>query len=556
MNTHLESTASIKYLSILFFLSGITLTIALSVKPMPVAFYAIELVACSILWGMIAFKYRIIEKVLKSTSKIGVLLSILLSIAFVVEQYNGLVANIERLEVLHIQANSSLAPYASYITAFWSYKLFFLVPVFAFSAYSLCCLLICVYSGVKDPILSFFKNLETHERIFLITVSLLAATAILIVFHATNAFYMPFSEGREINFDVIYTSDAGILLRRDAYINPASGENDLRQPLFGIFAMPFGLLAKLISYIILSPSSYPLISNILQVTLLIISLILFSRMLEVSKTSKIYFLITATACFPFLLFSLNMEQYIFAVFWTTLLLYNSYKTRQVSIPLSVAAAGSILTSCVLVPFLLILNKEVKNGMRKCIKMSVLFLGIFICGGMINVIYRTKTLFTEYFKYTEADHGFIGKCHQFTGFISSCFFAPCSEVVSTTYTSYQLCASHSFNVIGITILALCIVSVLLHRDRYIAKISGYWIGFAFLLICVLGWGTSENGTILYSLYFYWAFLIPITLLIEKAFTKTKFIGHLLFCILIASLISLNIKGGFDLINFGITYYPVV
>lgn len=63
---------------------------------------------------------------------------------------------------------------------------------------------------------------------------------------------------------------------------------------------------------------YRIIDKTIKMVLLLLSSILLSQMLETGRTSKIYFLLLSVITFPFMLFSLNMELYIFAVFWAIL----------------------------------------------------------------------------------------------------------------------------------------------------------------------------------------------------------------------------------------------
>jgi hypothetical protein len=370
-------------------------------------------------------------------------------------------------------------------------------------------------------------------------------------------FYQPFRNGTHIPFDAIYTFDTGSILERNTYANPAAPQNDLRQPLFGIFAMPFGLSAKLVSYIIPSACSYPVSINILQIILLFISMILLSRMLEAGKTTGIYFLLISEVTFPFMLFALNMEQYIFSVFWAVLLIYNSYTTRKVNSFLSVAATGSLLTSVLLIPPLMALNKEFGAIIKKGWKIFVSFIAVFICGGMICIMYKFNWMLTHYETFIASDTGFAGKFRQFTHFIEYCFLAPCSQVVSDgEKISCQICANGSYSITGMIILGLSVLSGILFRRRYMARISLYWTGFAFTLICIFGWGTAEDGTFLYSLYFFWAIAALLALLMDKILSGTRYVKHLVFCLLILFLMIYNIKHMLDVINFGIIYYPVM
>ena len=74
---------------------------------------------------------------------------------------------------------------------------------------------------------------------------------------------------------------------------------------------------------------------------------------------------------------------------------------------------------------------------------------------------------------------------------------------------------------------------------------------------LGWGTKENGLILYALYFGWAFLVLLFQLIEKVESKLniKFLVPVVTMIAVAALLTINIPAIIEMVNFAITYYPV-
>jgi hypothetical protein len=541
----------------LFFLSVITLTLVLSIRPMPVAFYLAEFVLCSIIWGLVAFNYRLIDKALESKNKTGTLLSILLSAAFIPTHYHSLNFLILKFERENTGIPAHLEPYVSF---FLSYKMAILIPIILFASISLCFIFIYLWGRLRKPVIDFFRNLERFEKVFLKAGGVIFAIITIVLFNLTNVFYLPSADADEtvIPFDVVYTTATGVALTRDCYVNPAAPENDLRQPLFGIFAMPFGLLAKCISFVLPMANAYPVIMNIIQILLLLVSFILLGRMLEVSKVSGIYFLLIIVSAFPFMLFALNMEQYVFAFFWTILLVYNSYKTRSTGVLLPIAATGSIVTSATLILPLMFMNKE-SDIVKKCCKILVLFLAVFVCGGIINIIYKFNILITSYGGFMAPENGLTGKMQQFTHFIPSCFLAPPSQIINYGgHISYQLYANNSYNMAGIILLGFSVLSGFLFRRKYIAKISVGWVGFAFALIGLFGWGTAENGTILYSLYIFWAFIVLLMLLIDKflTLTKTKSIFHIVYCLLFLALMIYNVKHMFDIINFGITHYPVL
>jgi hypothetical protein len=82
-----------------------------------------------------------------------------------------------------------------------------------------------------------------------------------------------------------------------------------------------------------------------------------------------------------------------------------------------------------------------------------------------------------------------------------------------------------------------------------------MALSFLVLCLVGWGTAENGLILYSLYFGWAYFCLAFLAVEKLFTAWPFGRNAVLSLAIAALAYVNIPGIVDLIQFGIQYYPV-
>jgi hypothetical protein len=553
MEKNLKISGANRFLPSVFFLSGITLTLLWSARPVPAVYYAAEFVLCSIIWWLAAFKYGVVEKALANGSRTGIAVSIILSVAFVPARYESLNFLIDKFENENI---SSLASYEPYISLFLSNRALIIAPVMIFAAISLCFVFIGLSGRLQNTLIKFFRELAPHEKVFLYAGSAVFAAVTIALFTRTNVFYLPSVNGGDpVLFDVIYTSDTGAIVSRDCYTNPTAPENDLRQPLFGIFALPFGLAAKAVSFLFPYACSYPVAINIIQVFLLFVSVILLGRMLEVGKTSKTGFLLMSVATFPFMLFALNMEQYVFAVFWMTVLIYNSYMTRRVNSVLSVAATGSLLTSAVLIPPLMAFNRELRMIVKKGWKILLLFLSVFICGGMMEVIYKLKHLLASYGEFAGQDIAFIERLGRFTRFVSSCFVAPCGQAISAgEYMAYRPCMENSFSMAGIALLTLSICSGFLSRHKYIAKISLYWVAFAVILICLSGWGMRENGTVLYSLYFSWAFAVLLTLLIDRIPSGT--VKQIIFCILTGALLFFNIRCMIDIAGFGIAHYPAV
>lgn len=152
-------------------------------------------------------------------------------------------------------------------------------------------------------------------------------------------------------------------------------------------------------------------------------------------------------------------------------------------------------------------------------------------------------------------GIYNKIYQFTNFISGIFFANPGHVIQyMNFKAYRLFNYTSINIIGVIILILCIISFILNRKNKINLISLLWIIFSFIILFIIGWGTTENGLILYSLYFGWAYIILIFNLFRKIEDK-KVIFNILFIILIIIMICINFKELFKIIDFAKKFYWV-
>ena len=128
-----------------------------------------------------------------------------------------------------------------------------------------------------------------------------------------------------------------------------------------------------------------------------------------------------------------------------------------------------------------------------------------------------------------------------------------------FYSFQLSKSgmYHFSVPGGVLLGLCLASLTLNRKKISARLAGAWIGFSVLLLLVIGWGSPENGMVLYSLYFSWAFFVLLFLLMdwiaEKG--KMKLLVPAVSCVAAAALIVCNYHGMADLLAFATRYYPM-
>ena len=111
--------------------------------------------------------------------------------------------------------------------------------------------------------------------------------------------------------------------------------------------------------------------------------------------------------------------------------------------------------------------------------------------------------------------------------------------------------------GVAILLLVIVSAILNRDKMSSLLAAGWAAFSIVILLILGWGTKENGLILYALYFGWAFLLLLFQLVEKISDKLnmKFLVPVFSIGCAAALAAVNIPAVVEMVNFAIAYFPV-
>ena len=147
--------------------------------------------------------------------------------------------------------------------------------------------------------------------------------------------------------------------------------------------------------------------------------------------------------------------------------------------------------------------------------------------------------------------------QFFAFVAACFARPAAAVDTMTYahTSYQLLPVTEMQWLGLALFALAAVSTVLHwRDRSL-RVCSLWAAFSVLLLLVVGWGAAENGMVLYTLYFSWAYAALLYALLTRVFRQNNALRNAVAAAILCLLVVVNFFGMLDLIRFAIQYYPV-
>ena len=402
-------------------------------------------------------------------------------------------------------------------------------------------------------VIKFIKSLDKVEKTFVIASTIAAIIGAYILIDKTTAFAYPMINGtRFIPYDVIYTLDSTM----DAFNNISSFANDIRNPLFGIIALPFSVIALFISDILpFGRTGFTFVTALtaVQVVTVAFTIILLTRLLKIEGKNKIYFYALCLSTLPFLLFSLFIEQYVVSVFFLILFIYVYVETKTETNYLYVASTGSILTSGVLFP-LISKAKSIKQWFVNVFDCFMVFVTVTIVGGQLPQVFKAvdtlKKLLGSFSGHITPDE----KLFRFTYFLKDMFFATPGRVVELKdFPSYQSIIPTHINIIGIALLLICLVSVYLNRKNKFALIAGAWVVFSVVLLYFVGWGAPENGYILYSYYFSWAYLSLYYLYFKKVFeNKPKlFKGTIITTIIIMLIVNLPVF--YQILSFAVTYY---
>lgn len=374
-------------------------------------------------------------------------------------------------------------------------------------------------------------------------------------FLQTRAFY-----STKYYYDIIYTSDSNYLFRSNTYLTLLNPENDLRQPLFAVFSAPFTGLPYFIARLLhVSVPLQAVLVNMAQVLMLLTANFMLAKAMKLKSTGRICFMLVSSSTYTFLLFVLMMEQYITAYFWLILCIYLLSEKRKLERLAFWGAGGSLLTSMILLPLMSDKNpfRNLKAWIGDLIQYGlefILVLGIF---ARFDVIYSVFSKITALNSFAGGSLTFGEKFQQYTVFIANCFFAPDAGINPNMngITSWQLNPVTALSAAGLIILILVAVSAFLNR-KVISRLSDGWILYSALLLVIVGWGTKENGLILYSLYFGWPFLVLLFQLAERIgkMLKLKYFVPIISLCCTFCLLYVNIPAILQMIDFGIAYFP--
>lgn len=402
-----------------------------------------------------------------------------------------------------------------------------------------------------------FSEIKTAE--WIVYGFLLIASIVFMVasFTQSQAFY-----GTELSYDIIYTSDSPSLVKGNVYLALTHPENDLRQPLFAVFAAPLVGIPYLLARVIgASATVQAILVNSAQILMLFAANFMLAKMLKLNPVKRICFMLLTSCTYTQLLFTLMMEQYIVAYFWLIFCIYLIAEKQQLERIALWGAGGTLLTSMILLPFMSTKSpiKDFRSWFMDMVKNGLEFVALMLVFCRFDVIFNLMAKITQLSGFTGKAVTFADKIYQYTKFISSCFIAPNAGVNTTAFDHifWQLNPATGISFAGILMLVLVVISAVWNRDKKSSLLAAGWVVFSVIMLLGLGWGTKENGLILYALYFGWAFLVLLFQLVEKIESKLniKFLIPVVTMVAVIALLVINIPAILEMVNFAITYYPV-
>ena len=408
-----------------------------------------------------------------------------------------------------------------------------------------------------DLAVRLWRSSDFTERMFFLSAGILFGMMIVFTYLCTQAFYGADINGHRYDFDLIYSADSGYLVRTDVFRNVGADQNDLRQPLFGLFAMPFAQAAWIVSKVLFFlPVGYITIWQIMQMLMFLTSVVLISRMMELKGIEKALFLCLFSVSYPMLIFVLTAEQYLVAMFYFVLLLYLGREERGKQVAF-VGAAGCLMTSGLWFP-LITWDRDIKKFFMKSLRLLGVFLVVLVLSGRLTTYLDMPSYaagFAPYIGYTVAP---IEKLLQYVNFVGACLVAPPSGIDNTMYShvSWQMLPVTGLSPVGLIVIALTIGGFLVSRKERFSRWCAVWAGFSFLLLGLVGWGTVDNGLMLYTLYFGWAIICLVFRFIDRALHRFRPAKLAVLTAVILAMVVWNILALRNVLIFATQFFPTL
>lgn len=358
------------------------------------------------------------------------------------------------------------------------------------------------------------RSFSKAEKITAAVLGLLAAVFVVYEFTRAPMLYH-FDIDKDGVHGCVYTGDTSFLVQTGAWTSLLNRENDIRHTLYPVFSAPLYGPSVFAAHLIPNKTAQGVIFALTNAAVLLASFLLLANILP--RKERVFFLLFLAGGYASLLFCVMLEQYQTALFWTALFLHETIKRGRSSAALFIGSAGTLSLNAAFFPFLLI------NGKKFELKTAFDYFKKALFGSLLLLCLTANLRTIAQIGYVDAFSNpsvtSKSQLHQFVSFAASCFRAPVGQVTDVEGSGVKVwtqAAVTDFDRFGLAVLGLCLLGFALNAKDRLAAVSIYWVFISFLLIAVIGWGCSENGMVLYTLCFAWAYAFLIHLLLRKLF----------------------------------------
>jgi len=420
-------------------------------------------------------------------------------------------------------------------------------------------------STIKKPINIFYNELDKIERFYFFISSIIFVILITFVYSFTNIFYLPNFNNELISCDVVLQSDTGGIVSGDEFSLIKGNGFDIKQPLFGLFSLPFGLLSKLVSYLLFFiPNSYYIALGFTQGVLMIINAILLVKLLNLNNLDKLLFLLFYTISFPTILFILNLEQYVYPTFWLILFIYTTIKSKKIYPFIFAPAFGTILTNgFIFIPPLIVYYKNIKSKIAVSLKSTIVVLSIILVSGLAFIFEFPEKIIASELNASSQVNGLYEKSVKYSHFIVLNFISPRIEFSSKISEKNQIAPIVSekvysgYNYIGIFLFLLLIYGFTRNLKNTFTLICFYWVLYSLIFLMIIGWGSIQNaGMFLTTILYSWAFISLLFITLNSLFENNKKIKYTILISMLLAISAINILSLINILQFSFKNYPTI
>ena len=408
--------------------------------------------------------------------------------------------------------------------------------------------------------MNLFSEFGKKEGALYVVIFFALCALAIFAFTQSKAFY-----GVNLRYDIVYTSDSIDHLRDSVYTTFWQAHNSIKQPMFTLFAAPMSGAAFFAGKVLgLSAAWRALLIVFSQIALMMCSVFTLAKMLHLRSYKRVCFVLAFLSGYTSLLFTIMMEQFIVSVFWLFILLYQIAEKEQPDPFVFVASGGTLVTNLVYTPTLS--SHAFTRNYKAWIKDMCGYVGYFMAawvgsGQIVTLLNLASGVDTEISAFGGASLSLYERLSQYTAFIKNYFLMPRAGIVNLTlndltWEGWQLMPITDIHIAGVVILVLALLSVWVNRQKRSSLVAGIWVLFSAAALGCLGWGSVENGMILYSLYFGWPFATLLFQLLEKLedSLRVKFVVPTVCIAFVTASLLYNIPALYEMIEVLASIYP--